>query len=73
MESLLHQTGKSVFSEYLLLEQIPRDVADAHLAGDIHIADAGTWGLTPDTIFVDLLSVRASGFNPKGQAPVASR
>ena len=71
VESLLYQTGKSVFSEYLLLEQIPRDVADAHLAGDIHIADAGSWGLTPDTIFVDLLSVRASGFNPKGRLPYA--
>src|ERR1017187_452996 len=70
-ESLLPQTGKSVFSEYLLLEQIPRDVADAHLAGDIHIANAGGWGLTPDTIFVDLLSVRASGFNPKGRLPYA--
>ena len=71
VESLLHQTGKSVFSEYLLLEQIPRDVADAHLAGDIHVSNAGTWGLTPDTIFVDLLSVRASGFNPKGHLPYA--
>ena len=71
VESLLYQTGKSVFSEYLLLEQIPRDVADAHLAGDIHVADAGSWGLTPDTIFIDFLSVRASGFNPKGRLPYA--
>jgi len=71
VESLLYQTGKSVFSEYLLLEQIPRDVADAHLAGDIHIADAGSWGLTPDTVFVDLLTVRASGFNSKGRLPYA--
>ncbi len=31
----------------------------------------GSWGLTPDTIFVDLLSVRASGFNPKGRLPYA--
>lgn len=66
-ESLLHQTGKSVFSEYLLLEQLPRDVSDAHLNGDIHISEAGTWALVPDTIFLDLLSVRASGFNPKGR------
>jgi ribonucleoside-triphosphate reductase (formate) len=66
-ESLLHQTGKSVFSEYLLLEQLPRDVSDAHLNGDIHISEAGTWALIPDTIFLDLLSVRASGFNPKGR------
>ncbi len=68
-ESLLHQTGKSVFSEYLLLEQLPRDVSDAHLNGDIYIAEAGTWALIPDTIFLDLLSVRASGFNPKGRLP----
>ncbi|MDG6914762.1 MAG: ArsR family transcriptional regulator [Nitrososphaerota archaeon] len=68
-ESLLHQTGKSVFSEYLLLEQLPRDVSDAHLNGDIHISQAGTWALIPDTVFLDLLSVRASGFNPKGRLP----
>ncbi|HUI00655.1 MAG TPA: anaerobic ribonucleoside-triphosphate reductase [Nitrososphaerales archaeon] len=68
-ETLLHQTGKSVFAEYLLLEQLPRDVADAHLNGDIHISEAGTWALLPDTVFLDLLSVRASGFNPKGRLP----
>jgi hypothetical protein len=68
-ESLLHMTGRSVFAEYLLLEQLPRDVSDAHLNGDIHISEAGTWALVPDTIFLDLLSVRASGFNPKGRLP----
>jgi len=67
VESLVHQTGRQVFSEYLLLEQLPRDVADAHLSGDIHITNAGTWGLTPDTVFVDLLSVRSGGMNPRGR------
>lgn len=67
VESLVHQTGRQVFSEYLLLEQLPRDVADAHLSGDIHIASAGTWGLMPDTVFVDLLSVRNGGMNPRGR------
>ena len=67
VESLIHQTGKQVFSEYLLLEQLPRDVADAHLSGDIHITNAGSWGLTPDTVFVDLLSIRSAGINPKGR------
>ena len=67
VESLLHQTGRQVFSEYLLLEQLPRDVADAHLSGDIHISNAGSWGLTPDTVFVDLLSVRSGGMNPRGR------
>jgi len=72
VESLVHQTGKQVFSEYLLLEQLPRDVADAHLSGDIHITDAGSWGLTPDTVFVDLLSVRSAGMNPRGRILNAS-
>jgi len=67
VESLVHQTGKQVFSEYLLLEQLPRDVADAHLSGDIHITNAGSWGLTPDTVFIDLLSVRSAGLNPRGK------
>jgi anaerobic ribonucleoside-triphosphate reductase len=67
VESLVHQTGMAVFSEYLLLEQLPRDVADAHLSGDIHITNGGSWGLTPDSVFVDLLSVRSGGFNPKGR------
>ncbi len=67
VETLFQQTGRQVFSEYLLLEQLPRDVADAHLSGDIHIANAGSWALTPDTVFVDLLSVRSAGLNPRGR------
>ncbi|MBI3859697.1 MAG: ArsR family transcriptional regulator [Thaumarchaeota archaeon] len=72
VESLVRQTGRQVFSEYLLLEQLPRDVADAHLSGDIHITNAGSWGLTPDTVFVDLLSVRSAGLNPRGRIVNAS-
>ncbi|MEM3539043.1 MAG: anaerobic ribonucleoside-triphosphate reductase [Nitrososphaerales archaeon] len=51
------QTAKSVFSEYLLLTQLPRDVSDAHLSGDIHLSDIGCWGLMPDTLFMDLSSL----------------
>ena len=72
VESLVHETGMAVFSEYLLLEQLPRDVADAHLSGDMHIANAGVWGLMPDSVFVDLLSVRSTGFNPRGRLLNAS-
>ena len=72
VESLIHQTGKQVFSEYLLLEQLPRDVADAHLSGEIHITNAGSWGLTPDAVFIDLLSMRRSGLNPHGKIPNTS-
>jgi anaerobic ribonucleoside-triphosphate reductase len=67
IESLIQHTGRSVFSEYLLLEQLPRDVADAHLLGEMHISKAGTWGLVPDTVYVDLLSLKSSGFNVRGR------
>ncbi len=67
IDSLIQYTGRSVFSEYLLLEQLPRDVADAHLSGDMHISKAGTWGLVPDTVYVDLLSLKSSGFNMRGR------
>lgn len=67
VESLIHETGKSVLSEYLLLEQLPRDVSDSHLAGDINISNPGTWGLLPDVVFIDLLSLKSSGFNTKGR------
>lgn len=55
--TVLWQTAKSVFSEYLLLAQLPRDVSDAHLSGDIHLSDIGFWGLMPDAFFMDLSSL----------------
>ena len=41
VSSLVTQTSKEVFSEYLLLNQLSRDVTDAHLSGDIHISNLG--------------------------------
>ncbi|MGQ9469173.1 MAG: anaerobic ribonucleoside-triphosphate reductase [Nitrososphaerales archaeon] len=55
--TVLGQTAKSVFSEYLLLTQLPRDVSDAHLFGDIHLSGIGCWGLMPDALFMDLSSL----------------
>ena len=52
--TVLSKTANSVFAEYLLLSQIPRNVADAYLSGDIHLSNIGTWGLMPDTLFIDL-------------------
>ncbi len=59
--TVLAQTAESVFSEYLLLTQLPRDVSDAHLSGDIHLSDVGFWGLMPDTLFMDLSSLNNNG------------
>ena len=67
VSSLVTQTSKEVFSEYLLLNQLSRDVTDAHLSGDIHISNLGVWGLKPDTIFVNLSSLPTQGIKIKGK------
>ena len=48
------RTAGAVFSEYLLFNMLPKDIADMHLAGEIHISNTDVWGLLPDTVFIDL-------------------
>jgi len=57
------QAGQTVLSEYTLLNIFPRDVADAHLSGAIHIEDLGTWILTPFEIIHDLRYFFQNGVN----------
>jgi len=66
-ETVLAKTANSVFSEYLMLSQLPRDVADSHFGGDIHISNAGEWGLMPDTVFFDLVALKNNKINMKGK------
>jgi len=54
IEAVLNQTAGAVLSEYLMLIQLPRDVVDSHLSGDIHISNVNYWGLRPDTLFVNI-------------------
>jgi ribonucleoside-triphosphate reductase len=73
VDYLLAQTASSVLSEYLLLIQLPRDITDSHLSGDIHISNVGYWSLKPDTIFVDL-SVDSKGIqSAEGKFPFLPR
>jgi ribonucleoside-triphosphate reductase (formate) len=51
---LLTRAGQAVLSEYTLLNIFPRDIADAHLSGAIHIDSLGTWILKPNEISHDL-------------------
>lgn len=67
LEALSAQTSRAIFSEYLLLNQLPRDVADSHLSGDIHISNVGSWGLMPDTVFIDLALTTSSGVDLGGK------
>ena len=66
-EGLLFKTGQTVFGEYLVLNTLPKDVADSHLSGDIHITNAGLWSLLPDTIFVNIKELIEDGIDLRGK------
>ena len=73
VKTVLSKTASSVFAEYLMLSQLPRDVTDSHLAGEMHISNAGSWGLMPDTVFLDLMSLQNHGINMGGKLTTIPR
>ncbi|HZB00207.1 MAG TPA: anaerobic ribonucleoside-triphosphate reductase, partial [Nitrososphaera sp.] len=66
IERVMTRTAGAVFSEYLLFNILPKDIADMHLAGEIHIPNTHVWGLLPDTIFIDLSELK-DGLDLKGK------
>ena len=54
IDGIMTRTAGSVFSEYLVFNTMPKDIADMHLAGEINIGSTSVWGLVPDTVFLDL-------------------
>jgi len=52
--AILTRAGQTVLGEYTLLNIFPRDIADAHLSGAIHIDGLGTWILKPNEVIHDL-------------------
>jgi DNA-binding transcriptional ArsR family regulator len=70
---LVNQTACSVLSEYLLQIQLPRDITDSHLSGDINISNVGYWSLKPDTAFVDLSADSKNLKNAEGKFPFLPR
>jgi ribonucleoside-triphosphate reductase len=53
--------SKKVMGEYVLLNVLPRTVADAHLSGSLHVKDADLWVLKPTTFVHDLRDVLWTG------------
>ncbi len=60
-DGLLFNTGQRVFAEHLLTNILPKDVADSHLSGDLHITNPGLWSMIPDTIFVNVKELIEDG------------
>jgi ribonucleoside-triphosphate reductase len=52
--TVITKAGQTVLGEYTLLNIFPRDVADAHLSGAIHIDSLGTWIIKPNEVNHDL-------------------
>src|ERR687888_1820557 len=73
VDSILSKASHSVFSEYLVINTLAKDIADMHLAGEINISNSGTWGLIPDTIFLDVSDLADTGLNFKGKFLNVSR
>ncbi|MEO9295965.1 MAG: anaerobic ribonucleoside-triphosphate reductase [Nitrososphaera sp.] len=71
VEGISAKTAGAVFSEYLVFNTLPKDIADMHLAGEINIAGAGTWSLVPDTIFLDISDL--PGLDLQGRFPAVAR
>ncbi len=66
-EGLLFNTGQQVFAEHLLTNVLPKDVADSHLSGDLHISNPGIWSMVPDTIFVNVRELIEDGLDLGGK------
>ena len=72
-EGLLFNTGQRVFAEHLLTNILPKDVADSHLSGDLHITNPGIWSMIPDTIFVNVKELVEDGIDLGGKYLDVSR
>jgi len=58
--------GSSAIEEYVLLASLPREIADAHLAGQIHIDHLSDWVLRPAEVQHDLRYFFRHGLEPLG-------
>lgn len=54
VEKIIYASGSSVIEEYALLTSLPRDIADSHLSGSLHITDLNYWPLKPNEIAHDI-------------------
>src|SRR3989337_2549127 len=65
--SILTEAGKTVFQEYTLLNVYPRDIADAHVSGAIHVNCLGTWLLKPNEVLHDMRFFFPNGLQTANQ------
>ena len=67
VEDLQFAISQKVLAEQLISSTLPKDLADSHLSGDLHITNPGAWSLIPDTIFVNIKEIFEDGVNLGGK------
>ena len=72
-EGILFNAGQRIFAERLLTNVLPKDVADSHLSGDLHISNPGLWSMIPDTVFVNVKELIDDGIDLGGKYLDVSR
>lgn len=63
VDAVHESSGNAVMAEYTLLNILPRDVADAHLSGALHLNNLGSWVLKPNELMHDLRFFTKHGMN----------
>ncbi|MCK5402511.1 helix-turn-helix domain-containing protein, partial [Candidatus Bathyarchaeota archaeon] len=71
VEEINSRMGGNVMGEYVLLNVLPRKVADAHLSGLLHVKDADMWVLKPDEFVHDLHEFLWKGFRSSTRMDVS--
>jgi anaerobic ribonucleoside-triphosphate reductase len=62
VEDIQFLTGRTVMRDYVFLNVLPRQVADAHLSGSLHVNNADSWIIRPDEVQHDLRVFLGEGF-----------
>jgi len=72
-ENVMRQAGDATLLQYLLLNALPHDVADAHLSGMLHMNHAPDWCLRPEDVVHDAALLFRGKKVPSGWgvAPIA--
>jgi len=68
VEAILMAAGNRVIEEYILLNILPRDVADAHLSGSLNLDDLACWILKLSSFMHDLRFFFRHGLTFKEQS-----
>ena len=56
-ESFLLKLGSESSEQYLLLNLLPKNLADLYLSGDLFLLNLNYWGLRPISIYLDSMSI----------------